>query len=258
MEDKNIDYSIKSFIEARKRKNTRNVAALTRVSTKHEQQMNALDNQNEWIRTEIAKHSDWKFNEKTDLYVDNGVSGTSMKNRTEFNTMIERAKAGEYDLIITREVSRFMRNLKLTLILIDELKEVGVEVYFVNDGIWTFNEEDYFKLTIMGTYAEQESKKVSERVLAGQGISRQKGILYGNGNILGYDLIKGKTSEETTYVINEEQAETVKIIYELALEGKGIKQIKRILMENKRKNSNAEVQWYDSTIERILRKNLLH
>ena len=59
---------------------------------------------------------------------------------------IERAKAGEYDLIITREVSRFMRNLKLTLILIDELKEVGVEVYFVNDGIWTFNEEDYFKL----------------------------------------------------------------------------------------------------------------
>lgn len=253
MEDKNIDYSIKSFIEARKRKNTRNVAALTRVSTKHEQQMNALDNQNEWIRTEIAKHSDWKFNEKTDLYVDNGVSGTSMKNRTEFNTMIERAKAGEYDLIITREVSRFMRNLKLTLILIDELKEVGVEVYFVNDGIWTFNEEDYFKLTIMGTYAEQESKKVSERVLAGQGISRQKGILYGNGNILGYDLIKGKTSEETTYVINEEQAETVKIIYELALEGKGIKQIKRILMENKRKNSNGEVKWYDSIIERILR-----
>lgn len=253
MRDEIMDLSIRPFIEEKRRKNIRRVAALTRVSTKHEQQMNALDNQNEWIRSEIAKHEEWRFDEEKDLYVDSGVSGTSAKNRAEFNQMIARAKAGQYDLIITREVSRFMRNLQLTLVLVNELKECGVEIYFVNDGIWTFNDNDYFKLTIMGTYAEQESKKVSERVLSGQEISRKKGVLYGNGNILGYDLVKGRTSEENTYKINREEADTVKRIYELSLEGKGIKKIKRILTEEKRKNSVGEVKWYESSIERILR-----
>ena len=229
------------FLEEKRRKNIRRVAALTRVSTKHEQQMNALDNQNEWIRSEIAKHEEWRFDEEKDLYVDSGVSGTSAKNRAEFNQMIARAKAGQYDLIITREVSRFMRNLQLTLVLVNELKECGVEIYFVNDGIWTFNDNDYFKLTIMGTYAEQESKKVSERVLSGQEISRKKGVLYGNGNILGYDLVKGRTSEENTYKINREEADPVKRISELSLEGKGITKLTRILTDEQRHNCVGEV-----------------
>ena len=112
-----------------------------------------------------------------------------------------------------------MRNAALTLSLVNELADCGVEVYFVNDAIWTFRREDYFKLTIMASYAQQESEKISERVFSGQAISRKKGIHYGTGNILGYDLYKpdAKSSERTTYILNEEQAETVRLIYSLCL-----------------------------------------
>lgn len=246
------DFSIKQFKAGAQTKKIRRVAALTRVSTKHEQQMNALENQNKWLTDVMATHSDWIYDIERDLYVDNGVSGTSLKNRVAFKTMVRRAESGEYDLIVTREVSRFMRNLKLTLELVDELKQYGVEIYFVNDGIWTFNEEDYLKLTLMGSLAEQESRKISERVCAGQEQSRKNGVLYGNGNILGYDLIKGVRSEDNTYVINEEQADTVRRIYQLSLEGVGMKKIANIMEEEGRKTSSGKVKWCASTIQRIL------
>jgi len=182
------------------------------------------------------------------------MSGTSLANRPQFTEMIEKAKAGEYDLIVVREVCRFMRNAKLTLVLVDDLLECGVEVFFVNDGIWTRNTDDYFKLTIMAQYAEQESRKVSERVFSGQAIARENGVLFGNGNILGYDIIKGKKSKDTTYIINEEQAETVRKIYELALKGYGMKKIKHYLQDNGYKTSTGTLKWYESTIERILRR----
>ena len=82
-----------------------------------------------------------------------------------------------------------------------ELKQYGVEVYFVNDGIWTMDGDGEVRLTIMASIAQDESRKTSERVKAGQKMSREKGVLYGSGNIIGYDRVDG------TYVINEEQAE---------------------------------------------------
>lgn len=251
--NKDISYSTKQFKPVANRGNIRRVAALTRVSTQHEQQMNALENQNQWILSEVSRHQDWHFNVEEDLYVDEGISGTSTAKRIEFQMMIERAKSGMYDLIITREVSRFMRNLKLTLVLVDELKACGVEVYFINDNIWTFNDEDYFKLSLMGSMAEQESKKTSERASAGQEVARKKGVIFGNGNILGYDLKRGDKSVDNTYVINEEQAETVRRIFTLCLEGNGVRKITQVLREEKRRNSVGEVKWYDSTIGRILR-----
>ncbi|EOS20328.1 hypothetical protein C806_05123 [Lachnospiraceae bacterium 3-1] len=187
----------------------RRVAIDVRVSTQHEMQMNALDNQKQWVVKLAEEHEDWIFDPEKDLYVEEGISGTSLKKRPQFTEMIRKAKTGEYDLIVVREVSRFMRNAKLTLGLVDELLNYGVEVYFVNDGIWSRNEGDYFKLTIMAQYAEQESRKISERVFSGQAVARENGVLMGNGNILGYDIVRGKKSRQTTYVINPEQAETV-------------------------------------------------
>ena len=143
MEEINNIYDARIFIQRDKVVGKRRVCALTRVSTQHEQQTDALVNQNQWIVDEIGRHSDWTFDINTDLYVDEGVSGTSTRNRNEFNEMIRKAKAGEYDLIVTREVCRFMRNAKLTLNLVDELEKSGVEVYFVNDGIWSFNKDDF-------------------------------------------------------------------------------------------------------------------
>lgn len=234
----------------------RKVAMDVRVSTQHEMQINALGNQEQWALELARQHAeDWIFNSEKDLYVEEGISGTSLKRRPAFAEMIEKAKAGIYDLIVVREVCRFMRNARLTLDLVDDLKKCGVEVYFVNDGIWTFNEEDYFKLSIMAQYAEQESRKVSERVFSGQAIARANGILFGNGNILGYRHIKGDKSCDSTYVIDEEQAKTVRKIYELCIRGYGIKKIKNYLVQNGYKTAEGNVKWHDSSIQRILRKS---
>lgn len=98
-----------------------------------------------------------------------------------------------------------------------ELKRIGVGVYFVQDGINTLDNDGELRLSIMSTLAQEESRKISERVLAGQKISRQKGVLYGNGNILGYRRVEG------TYVIEPEQAYTVRKIFDLYAAGLGYK-----------------------------------
>ena len=101
--------------------------------------------------------------------------------------MVQDAKQKKFDLIVTREVCRFARNTVDTLVVTRELKNYGVEVYFVEDNIWTMDGDGELRLTIMATLAQEESRKISERVRAGQKISRDKGVLFGNGNILGYD-----------------------------------------------------------------------
>lgn len=156
------------------------VAVYARVSTEHEAQINALGNQLEWYKIEGSRHSDWEI---VEVYVDQGITGTQAQKRPEFLHMIEDAKKGKFDLIITREVSRFARNTVDTLSYIRELKAVGVNLFFINDGINTATDYGELRLTIMSSLAQDESRKISERVKAGQEISREKHVLYGNGNI---------------------------------------------------------------------------
>ena len=241
--------------EMRRFSGRRKVAIDIRVSTEHEKQIDALGNQKQWALELARQHKDdWQFDERTDLYVEEGISGTSLKNRPAFADMIQKAKNGVYNLIVVREVSRFMRNARIVLDLVDELRENGIEVYFVNDGIWTFKADDYFKLTIMSQYAEQESRKISERVFSGQATARSNGVHFGNGNILGYDLVKGEKSCDTTYKINEEEAATVRKIFELSLEGYGMKRIRQYLEDHGYKTAQGKCKWHESTIERILRR----
>ena len=131
--------------------------------------------------------------------------------------MISDAKRGKFDLIVTREVCRFARNTVDTLQLTRELRNFGVEVFFVSDNIWTMDGDGELRLSIMATMAQEESRKISERVLAGQKISRQNGVLYGSGNIIGYDRDK----VNRTYVINEEQAATIRMVFTLYSQGYG-------------------------------------
>jgi len=156
-------------------------------------------------------------------------------------------------LIVTREVCRFARNTVDTLVVTRELKNYGVEVYFVEDNIWTMDGDGELRLTIMATLAPKESRKTSERVRAGQKISRDKGVLYGNGNILGYDRDKNTG----TYVINPEQAETVRMIYDLYSAGKGIPQIRDEMIRRGRRDSSSLVRWDYSRISRVLHNSTL-
>lgn len=98
--------------------------------------------------------------------------------------MLEDARKGKFDLIVTREVCRFARNVVDTLVVTRELKSIGVEVYFIDDNILTMDGDGELRLSLMATLAQEESRKTSERVKAGQKISRDNGVLYGNGNIL--------------------------------------------------------------------------
>ena len=191
----------------------RKVAIYARVSTEHEAQINALGNQIQYYDNILAQHPDWEL---YDRYIDEGITGTSVKKRKNFVRMLEDAEKGCFDLIITREVSRFARNTVDTLQETRKLKRIGVEVYFTEDHIWTFKDDDgELRLTLMATLAQNESRKTSQRVKAGQQISFENGVIYGTGNILGYDKI-GKD-----FIVNEEQAEIVRFIFQQFLEGKG-------------------------------------
>lgn len=222
----------------------RQVAIYGRVSTEHEAQLSAFSNQQKWYEEIAAQHKDWLI---VGRYYDEGITGTSVEKRPSFMRMLEDARQGKFDLVITREVCRFARNTVDTLTVTRELKRVGVEVYFIRDNIWTMDSDGELRLSLMATLAQEESRKISERVLAGQRISRKNGTLYGNGNILGYDLVDGN------YVINARQAYTVRKIFELYAGGMGYKQICAELTRMGCENAHGEVKWSVERIGRILR-----
>ena len=223
---------------------SRKVALYARVSTEHEAQVSALSNQLDWYKPIFEQTPQWKL---IDKYVDEGITGTSAKKRKSFMRMIDDAKEQKFDLIITREVSRFARNTVDTLQYTRLLKEYGVEVYFLSDNIRTFDSDGELRLTIMATLAQDESRKTSVRVKAGQQTSMDNGIYYGNGNILGYDRI-----DKTNFVINPKQAETVKLIYNLYLSGMGTQAICYELERRGIHTATGKTKWYTTVVSNIL------
>ena len=213
------------------------------VSTEHEAQSYALSNQMQWYEELKKSYPNWVVVER---YVDDGITGTQAKKRPEFMRMIDDAKSGKFDLIVTREVARFARNTIDCLEVTRQLKNNGVEVFFVQEGIWTMENEGEMILTIRAMVAQEESRKMSERIKAGQAISRKNGVLYGNGNLLGYDRVGD------TYVINEEQAETVRMIFNMYESGYGLQMIRDELIKRERKNSSGLVKWDNTRILRCL------
>ncbi len=213
----------------------------------HEAQINALENQIQYYNNILAQHPEWEL---VGRYVDEGITGTSVKKRKNFLRMMEDAKNGMFSLILTREVSRFARNTVDTLQETRKLKSYGVEVYFTEDNIRTSDDTDgELRLTLMATLAQNESKKTSVRVKAGQKISFENGVLYGNGNILGYDRVGREL------VVNPEQAETVKMIFNMYHDGMGCKQIAYELEKRGRITSTGLTHWQPGTISRLLRNS---
>lgn len=139
------------------------VTFYARVSTDFNVQLNSLDNQITYYITPISseKNPNWEY---VDGYVDEGISGVSTAKRERFNEMIEDAKAGMFDLIVTKEVSRFARNTLDGIRFTRELLSSGVAVYFQNDNINTLDEDSELRLTIMSSMAQDESRKISTRV----------------------------------------------------------------------------------------------
>ena len=225
----------------------RKVVFYGRVSTEHEAQTYALSNQMQWYEELRKSYRNWTVVER---YIDDGITGTQAKKRPEFMRMIEDARLGKFDLIVTREVSRFARNTIDCLEITRQLKNWGVEVFFVQEGIWTMENEGEMNLTIRAMVAQEESRKMSERIKAGQAISRKNGVIYGNGNLLGYNRVGD------TYVVNQEQAETVRMIFNLYEAGLGIQAIRDELIKRGRKNASGVVKWDNTRIARCLHNSV--
>ncbi|MDO4327969.1 MAG: recombinase family protein [Lachnospiraceae bacterium] len=217
-----------------------------RVSTQSDEQLSALGNQMTWYDQLLMQHPEWTV---VDKYEDAGVTGTSVCKRRGFQQMLEDGiKRHKYDLIVTRETRRFARNTVDALSYVRLLKQNGIEVYFVNDGIRTISDNDgELRLSIMATIAQEESRKTSENVRAGQRISRQKGVLRGSGNILGYKRV-GKNQ----YEIDPEQALIVRKIYDWYVNGDGMRVIQRRLEGQGYQTATGKSHWQLQVIADIL------
>ena len=198
------------------------IAVYARVSTDHEDQKNSIENQKIYFEQRIRENKDWKLFK---IYADEGISGTSLKNREAFKRMEEDAKKGLFDIILTKEVCRFARNTVDTLEKTREFKSMGIEVRFLIDNISTFDTDGELRLTIMAGLAQDESRRLSERVQFGVIQQMKKGVVFGNV-MYGYDFKDGQL------VVNEKEAKIVREIFHLYLDdGYGAHKIAKRLRE---------------------------
>ena len=199
------------------------VCFYARVSTDKDEQLHSLSAQVSFFNDYISKVPNWHF---IGSYIDEGISGTSVKKREEFLRMIEDAKKHKFDLILTKEISRFSRSTLDSIKYTQELLQNGVGVYFLNDNINTILPDSELRLTIMASVAQDEVRKLSERVSFGMKRSIDNGNVLGCSNIYGYEKDNGKL------VINEKEAEMIKIIYDrYANTNDGLSKISKYLYE---------------------------
>ena len=219
------------------------VAAYCRVSTDNEDQANSFESQQRYFRQYIERNPDWELYE---IFADEGISGTNTKKRKEFNRMIACAKNGDFDLIITKEISRFARNTLDSIYYTRDLKKHGVGVIFMNDNINTLDGDAELRLAIMSSIAQEESRKTSERVKWGQKRRMEQGVVFGR-SMLGYDVKGGKM------YINEEGARIVRLIFhKFVKEGKGTHVIARELREEGIAPMRVK-EWQNTVILRVIR-----
>ncbi len=229
--------------ERKRPRKKRKVAAYCRVSTDNEDQANSFESQQRYFRQYIERNPDWELYE---VFADEGISGTNTKKRKEFNRMIACAKNGDFDLIVTKEISRFARNTLDSIFYTRDLKEHGVGVIFMNDNINTLDGDAELRLAIMSSIAQEESRKTSERVKWGQKRQMERGVVFGR-SMLGYDVKDGKM------YINQEGAEVVRLIFhKFAEEGKGTHVIARELQEEGIKPMRVK-EWQNTVILRVIR-----
>ena len=220
------------------------VAGYCRVSTEKEDQSNSFESQKRFFQEYIARDPQWEL---FDIYADEGITGTSTRKRTHFNRMIRDAYCDKFQMIITKEVSRFSRNILDTICYTRELKAIGVSVLFLNDGINTSSPDSELRLSIMASIAQEESRKTSERVVWGQTRQMERGIVFGR-SLLGYDVENGKIQ------VNPMGAELVKLIfYMYGMEQMSTSEIAKYLSREGFFTYSGKQNWEAGTIIKILK-----
>ena len=208
------------------------VTYYARVSSESDEQLNSLGNQISYYENLIRRNSAWTF---VAGYIDEGLSAATTKKRDNFHRMVEDAKAGLFDLVITKEITRFARNTLDSIQYTRELLAAGVGVFFQNDNINTFDEDSELRLTIMSGIAQDELRKLSSRVKFGHQQAIKNNVVLGNNRIFGY------TKDHGRLVIDEEQAAMVRRLFELYATGEySMKQIETLFYQEGYRNHNGK------------------
>lgn len=221
------------------------VAAYCRVSTKQEEQINSYEVQKKHYTEKINANPEWQM---VGIFADKGITGTSVLKRDEFNKMIKLCKSKKIDMILVKSISRFARNTVDCLHYTRMLKTLGIDVYFEEQGIHSIKSDAEFYISIYGTIAQSESENISANVKWGKLQSAKEGkVAFMYKNFLGY-----RKGTDGNPEIDEEQAETVKIIYDRFLAGDSLKQIAEKLQNEKRLSPSGKSEWSTATIRSIL------
>ncbi len=221
-----------------------NVAAYCRVSTDSDDQINSLDNQTSFFNEYIQRNRNWNL---VGIYSDEGVTGTSVAKRVQFNQMIQDAMDGKIDLIVTKEVSRFARNTVDTLNYTRELRRNNVGVFFINDNINTLDSDGEFRLSIMASVAQEESRKTSTRVKWGMKRQMEKGYVF-SPPFIGYDIHDGQLT------VNEPEAAIVRRIFDMYVnDGMGTVLIAKTLAQENTPLVKRIKCWSPTAVMRILK-----
>ena len=207
------------------------VTFYARVSSEKDEQLNSLDNQISYYTDYIKKNKNWEY---VPGYIDEGLSGMSTAKRENFHHMINDAAAGKFDLIITKEITRFARNTLDSIQYTRKLLSGGVGVFFQNDNINTLDEDSELRLTIMSGIAQDELRKLSSRIKFGHQQAIKNNVVLGNSRIFGYD------KKDKRLVINEDEAKMVRELFELyATDKYSMKQIENLFWDKGYRNRNG-------------------
>ena len=219
-------------------------AAYCRVSTDQEDQKHSFVSQKNYFESYIQTQPDWKLYQ---IYADEGVTGTSTKQRPAFQRMIQDAEAGRFQLILTKEVSRFSRNILDTISYTRKLNACGVAVRFTSDGIDTREPDSELRLSILGSLAQEESRRTSCRVKWGQTRRMEQGVVFGR-SLLGYTVKEGHLT------IEPGEAEVVRwIFHQYGIEKKGTTTIARELEAAGLRTARGNPHWSPSYLVKLLK-----
>lgn len=207
------------------------VTYYARVSSESDEQRNSLENQIRYYEDLIRKNNAWTF---VPGYIDEGLSGISTKHRENFNRMVDDAQFGKFDLIITKEISRFARNTLDSIQYTRQLLSDGVGVFFQNDNINTLDEDSELRLSIMSSIAQDELRKLSSRVKFGHQQAIRQNVVLGNSRIFGY------RKDQKRLVIDETEAPMVRELFErYATDRYSMKQLETLFWEKGYRNLNG-------------------
>ncbi len=219
------------------------VAGYCRVSTDKEDQTNSFETQKAYFREYIQRNPDWELYE---IYADEGITGTSTKKRKAFNRMMNDAYEGKFQIIVTKEVSRFSRNILDTIAYTRELRSMGIGVIFATDRINTLEPESEMILSYIAAQSQEESRRTSARVVWGQTRQMEKGVVFGQ-SLLGYDVKDGRIT------VNPEGAEIVRLIFhKYAVEQVGTSKIAHYLTNEGYRTYRGSMKWRSNTVIKIL------